>query len=288
MKHLYNLSIVAVSCSNEPEQPEKNTNNGKLRMEFSFSHPDATKATESSFEKNDAVGFFMTESDKILEIAGNVINNCKLQFDGSVWTSSKQLYWNPGTYNVFAYYPFIDDVNSITDLDFEVKSDQRTNQSGINGYEMSDFLYANNNGITASSNPISLKFKHIMSKLTVRLIKGEDYEGEIPQNGTLYIHNTVPKSTIDLQIGIATKNNHSSSKTITARQVTPTSYSAIIVPQRIDNRVPFIEVILNGVSFLYESRFNFKPGVHHIVNLVVNNNPEQIKIEIGGEITNWN
>ena len=270
------------------EQPEKNTNNGKLRMEFSFSHPDATKATESSFEKNDAVGFFMTESDKILEIAGNVINNCKLQFDGSVWTSSKQLYWNPGTYNAFAYYPFIDDVNSITDLDFEVKSDQRTNQSGVNGYEMSDFLYANNNGITASSNPISLKFKHIMSKLTVRLIKGEDYEGELPQNGTLYIHNTVPKSTIDLQIGIATKNNHSSSKTITARQVTPTSYSAIIVPQRIENRVPFIEVILNGVSFLYESRFNFKPGVHHIVNLVVNNNPEQIKIEIGGEITNWN
>ena len=54
-----------------------------------------------------------------------------------------------------------------------------------------------------------------------------------------------------------------------------------MVPQRLENRVPLIEVVMNGVSFLYESKFLFKPGIHHIVNLVVDKNPEQVKIEIG-------
>ena len=77
-------------------------------------------------------------------------------------------------------------------------------------------------------------------------------------------------------------------KSVVARQNSQTSYSVILVPQRLENRVPLIEVVMNGVSFLYESKFLFKPGIHHIVNLVVDKNPEQIKIEIGGEITDWN
>lgn len=89
-------------------------------------------------------------------------------------------------------------------------------------------------------------------------------------------------------VGVATKALRGSRKSIMARQTAPTVYSAIIVPQRLENRVPLIEVVMNGVSFLYESKFLFKPGMHHIVNLIVDKNPEQIKIEIGGEILDWN
>ncbi len=127
-----------------------------------------------------------------------------------------------------------------------------------------------------------------MSKLSIRLIKGEDYEGEIPETATIYIHNTVTEASIDLMAGVATKALRGVRKSVTARQDSRTSYSAIIVPQRLENRVPLIEVVMNGVSFLYESKFLFKPGIHHIVNLVIDKNPEQIKIEIGGEITDWN
>ncbi len=133
-----------------------------------------------------------------------------------------------------------------------------------------------------------MKFRHIMSKLTVRLIKGEDYEGDIPENATVYIHNTVTDATIDLTAGVATKNMRANGKTVTARKAGPTSYTAIIVPQRLANRVPLVEVVMNGVSFLYESKFLFKPGIHHIVNLVVDKYPDQVQIEIGGEITDSN
>ena len=59
------------------------------------------------------------------------------------------------------------------------------------------------------------------------------------------------------------------------------------MPQRLDNRVPLVEVIMKGVSYLFESKFLFKPGVDHLVNLVITNNPEQVKIEVGGEVENW-
>ncbi|MDO5527468.1 MAG: hypothetical protein Q4F85_15450 [Prevotella sp.] len=59
------------------------------------------------------------------------------------------------------------------------------------------------------------------------------------------------------------------------------------MPQRLDNRVPFVEVIMKGVSYLFESKFLFKSGVNHLVNLVIDDNPENVKIDIGGEIENW-
>jgi hypothetical protein len=44
---------------------------------------------------------------------------------------------------------------------------------------------------------------------------------------------------------------------------------------------------MKGVSYLYESKFLFKPGVQHNVQLIISKNPEQVKIEIGGELVNW-
>ena len=44
---------------------------------------------------------------------------------------------------------------------------------------------------------------------------------------------------------------------------------------------------MKGVSYLFESKFLFKPGVDHLVNLVITDNPEQVKIEVGGEVENW-
>ena len=64
-------------------------------------------------------------------------------------------------------------------------------------------------------------------------------------------------------------------------------YSAILVPQRIDNSKPLVEVVMKGVAYLVESRFVFKPGIQHTITVVISKNPEQVKIEIGGEIEDW-
>lgn len=283
------LIVGLSSCSDESVQQPADISDGKVAMEFTFSHPSQSRATETSFENGDVVGLYVSEAESPLEIAGNTVSNESLTFTGSAWRSERPLYWDAGLYNVYAYYPRLSGINSISDLVFKIKTDQReTSASGVGAYEASDFLFASAKGISATPDPVNLQFRHIMSKISIRLIKGEDYEGELPETADVYIHNTVTEATIDLAAGVATKATRGASNTVTARQEGPTRYSAIIVPQRLENRVPLIEVVMNGVSFLYESKFLFKPGIHHIVNLVVDKNPEQVKIEVGGEITDWN
>lgn len=276
------------SCTDESSEPD-NTSSGKVAMNFTFNHPSQSRATETSFEIGDVVGLYVSEADKLVEISGNTVNNEAITFTGSSWSSSRKLYWDAGTYNAYAYYPRRDNIVSIPDLPFEVSTDQSAAAQGsVSNYEASDFLFASALGIAATNNPVNLQFRHIMSKISINLIKGEDFEGELPDKATVYIHNTVTSATIDLSVGVATKAVRGERKSVTARQDGPATYSAILVPQRMENRMPLIEVVMKGVSYLYEGKFLFKPGIHHIVNLVVDQNPDQVKIEIGGEITDWN
>ena len=97
----------------------------------------------------------------------------------------------------------------------------------------------------------------------------------------------MPEATIDLQAGVATRNAKATRKTIIAHHDGDYLYSAIVVPQRIENRMPLIEVVMNNMSYLYESKFQFKPGMEQLVNLIIPNNPDNIRIDIAGDVKNW-
>ena len=275
------------ACSDDGEQQYKDARH--TPMTFTVTHPSQTRATATDFENGDRIGLYVAQADAPLEIGGNLVNNEALTHNGSSWTAAHTLYWDDGTYNAYAYYPYIQGVNSISDQPFSVSTDQSTAKTAtaLGGYEASDLLFASTKGIKASASPINLTFKHIMSKIKIRLIKGEDFEGEMPATADVYIHNTVPTATVDLQAGVATRYVKGTRQTIKAQQEGAYSYSAIVVPQRIDNRQPLVEVVMKGVSYLFESKFVFKPGVEHLVNLVITDNPDKVKIEIGGEIENW-
>lgn len=280
------LGVVACSEEHEtaPSQDAKST-----PMSFVVTHPGQTRATATAFECDDRIGLYVADVNAPLELGGNLVNNEALTFDGNKWAASRTLFWDKGSFNAYAYYPYIKGISSITDQPFSVSTDQSTAKTAtaLGGYEASDLLFATSKNIMASVSPIRLTFKHIMSKLKIRLIKGEDFEGDMPTTATVYIHNTVPTATVDLQAGVATRYVKGTRQTITAHQDGDTSYSAIIVPQRIDNRQPLIEVVMNGVSYLFESKFQFKPGTEHLVNLIISDNPDKVKIDIGGEIQDW-
>lgn len=229
------LAIMGMSsCGSDMAQEETAYPDAKSTpMTFRVSHPGQSRATETSFEQNDKIGLYVAESDAALEIGGNLVNNEALTYDGSNWTAKRTLYWDDGTYNAYAYYPYIEGVSSIEDQPFSVSLDQSTKKTdtALGGYEASDLLFATSKGITASASPIDLTFKHIMSKLTIRLVKGEDFEGEMPTTAEVYIHNTVPTATVDLQAGVATRYVKGTRQTITANQEDDYIYSAIIVPQ---------------------------------------------------------
>ncbi len=284
------ILLVASIVSCQQEELTAPTDAKHTPMTFDITHPSsASRATATSFEDGDKVGLYVALADVPLEIGGQLVNNECLTFNGNKWNATRQLYWDEGTYTAYAYYPYRSTISSTVDLPFSVSLDQSAPETGeqLGGYEASDFLFACAKGISVSNTSVTLPFKHIMSKLTIRLVKGDDYEGEIPTDAEVYIHNTIPDATIDLAEGVATYNYRSSAKTIRAQQTGDTQYSAIIVPQRLNNNQPLVEVLMKGVSYLYESRFVFKNGVNHTVNLVVSDNPDNIKIEIGGEVADW-
>lgn len=261
-------------------------------MRFSLTHPDEgarTRVTETHFEKDDRIGLYVCTAEAPLEVGGNYVNNALLTFNGSAWHPERPIFWNNGSYDVYAYYPQVSPVTSVDDLPFSVATDQQAagNEQTPGGYVASDFLWASAKKQTAGNEAVKLNFRHCMSKLTVRLVKGPDYDGDELPEAEVYVHNTVTEATVDLAVGIVTPAKFGKLHTVKAKAAGKDEYTAVLVPQRIANRVPLIEVVMKGVSYLVETNFRFKQGIHHTFTLIISKNPEQVKIEIGGELENW-
>ena len=276
-------SLVAGSCTRE-ESPEA------TEMRFEAVYPNASRVTETAFEEGDRVGVFVKKHGSPLEASGNQANNEPLTQEGGVWTARRTLYWEEGSHDIVGYYPYREEVESVDDLPFAIALDQSEEGRGeeMGGYEASDFLWASREGAEQKDGPVELRFAHRMSKLVVRLVPTEDYEGEIPSDATVRIHNTVVEATIDLEAGVVTKSRYGKEDIITARKAEEGLYEAIVVPQRLDYIRPLVEVIADGVAYKYETRFVFRSGVEHTMTVYLSKNPEQSKIEIGGEIEGWN
>lgn len=291
LKYVFLFSAVAAGC----------TRNGSMDVEddgvmrFHAYHPNAvTKVTGNSFETGDRIGLYVVEYDGVsprpLQISGNWANNVAAVSSPEGWNPEKRIFWCENAVDVYGYYPYMSLV-SVDEQPFSVSLDQSSTDpdSGLDGYEVSDFLWAKTVAASQDDGIVALRFRHCMSKFVVKLVKGPDYEGELPDNSELYLHNTVPVAKLDLVNGVAVKDMFGTPETIRMKKIDNGTYEAIVVPQRIDTRKPFVEVLVDGVSYLLESTFTFKQGTVHTLELTVNSNPEKIEIEIGGSVGGgWN
>lgn len=277
-------ALILAGCSSDDNDIAIKSN----EMQFAASLPE-TRVTATNFEKGDKMGVYVTqynegETAPVLQFAGNYANNIATEYNGTTWKCLTPIFWKEGNFDVYAYYPY-GKPNSIGEYKFKVATDQSSAETAetLGGYESSDFLFARAIGIQ-KMDIVPLKFRHCMSKFVVDIVKGPDYEGALPDDMKVFIHNTVTSSTIDLASGVVTKEGRGIRETITANKKSVDKYEAIVVPQYIDNKLPLIEIVSQGVSYLVESRFVFKAGIEHIFKIVVNGSPNQMKIEIGGEI----
>lgn len=265
---------------------------GSIR--FVMQYPSATRATETSFEQGDKIGLFLTEytgeTPAPLQISGNWANNVAATLEGTEWVTAKKIFWSDNRMDAYGYYPYMS-LTSVDEQPFSIALDQSTERTGdqLGGYEASDFLWAKTEGVDQSTEAVTLQFSHRCSKLVIQLVKGPSYEGELPDSATVYIHNVVPTATIDLATGAVTKDIFGEVATVKARKVNNATYEAIMIPQRIESRRPFIEIVVNNISYLLEDTFQFKAGMQHTLSLVINSNPDQVSVDIGGEIVGgWN
>ena len=285
---MISFALIAIGCENSDNIPV--VEDGV--MQINVLHPSATRATETAFESGDKIGLYATEYNgdvaSPLQISGNWANNVATTYNGVTWTPVKKIFWSENKMDVYGYYPYMTPT-SIDEHLWSVQLDQSTPKTAdaLSGYEASDFLWGKATGVSQTDGNVQLEFKHRCSKLVVKLVKGKDYSGVLPTESELYIHSTVPTATIDFTNGAVTKYIYGDMETIKARRVDDETFEAIIIPQRMETRRPFLEYIANGVSYLYESTFVFKAGKLHTLELTINSNPDQIEIEVGGDVGEW-
>ena len=283
---LFLISLMVSSCS----QQEVINPNEDNEIHFRAFYPGTeSRVSGNSFENGDVMGVYMTEYDEDkatpLQASGNFVTNARTLFNGTTWQCVPAVYWGDGKYDIFGYYPY-DEVESVDEYKFTVLLDQSETSETPKAYEASDFLWTKVSGVNRMDE-VPLSFSHLLSRIVVKLIPGEEYEGDIPENVDVVIHNTVPQGLIDLAYGVVTKDFRASEKSIKARKEDTGVYAAILIPQRIESHRPLIEIISNGVSYMVESSFIFRSGVQHTITVTLDNNPERVKVEIGGEITDW-
>lgn len=276
--------VMATSCSKEKNLV---TDSKEMEVKLDLVHP-GSRVTDTNFEAQDQIGVYMVAEGTDLQVGGNEVNNELFSFNGTNWTSERKVYWNEGRHDIYAYYPYVKSISDTDNYPFIVSLDQSSaNTDGISGYEASDFLWGTVSGVSATADAVSLQFSHCMSKVKVLLEKNSDYEGEIPSNCEVYIHNMVPSAWIDLQTGNVEVNPYAAVETVKCRKISDTEFIACLVPQRLSSKKPFIEVVTSNVSYILEGTISLKQGYQSTVTVALSQSPEQVEITIGGGVENW-
>ncbi len=276
------LAIMAMTSCQKDRNMAELRQSDEILFELGMA---TTKATTTDFELGDAVTLYAVEYDSDvvpeLQIAGNFINNEKLTFDGARWLAPNALYWSDNPCDFYALYPYMD-LTSVDENAFEVMTDQNSVEADgvLGGYEASDLLWAKADKTSHADGAVRLQFKHMMSKCVVTVTKGENFEGEIPEDIVCHLYNTTTSAKLYFSKGSIEKDPTGYRKTITMRKLSNERFEAIVVPQNIERRTPLIEVTMGGIAYLLEYSLSFKPGYVHTINLILNTSPDQEKIEI--------
>ena len=177
------------------------------------------------------------------------------------------------------------------DVYFEVAADQSkpTADGVLGGYEASDLMWAKAENVSQSDGTVNLLFHHMMTRVVVEIVRGASYEGELPEDITVHLYNTVTTALVDWTAGMLEVYPLAPRKTITMRQLDADSFDAIVVPQFIERRTPLVEITMEGIAYLLETSMSFRPGKQHTLTLTLNTSPDQEKIEIDidGDISDW-
>ena len=289
------MALAFTACQENAVEPMTPVVDDVMRFNFATSGVQ-TKVSAGAFEVADQIGLYVTDyinetTPMPLQISGNRANNSLVTFDGLAWTPKQTICWGAGKSDVYAYYPYFETVADVNNQYFELATDQ----TGA-GYEMSDFLWAKAEGVRQVDGAVNLEMKHLMSKLTVKIVAGEDYIGSLPEDATIHLHSTVTNVNIDLENGSVVKDPYSGAKSIKMRNLgirafdgeKAVVYEAIVVPQMLERSVPLLEINSKSVSYLLEDPFNFRPGVAYTYTATLNTSTTAIKVEIGCEIEDWN
>lgn len=192
------------------------------------------------------------------------------------------------------------DFYGIYPTSIEAKTQQQTftvstDQSDDAKYKESDLMFAAKQTERNRKAALTLTFKHQLSKVIVKLKKGNGLNDNDLEGAEVKILNTKPACTIasvgeNEMTDIKASGDAQEIKVGTWDSSTPSSgLAAIVVPQTIDDGTDLIQVTLsNGVTYKYttksgENQFTgFTPGNQHTFTLTLSTSGITVNAEISG------
>ncbi|MGN1214914.1 MAG: leucine-rich repeat protein, partial [Candidatus Cryptobacteroides sp.] len=198
---------------------------------------------------------------------------------GNRWVPAYDVYYKDDRtpVDIYAYYPS-SNPESVSAYPFRVSIDQRSvGQSGLSGYEQSDFLWAKAENKTSADKVVMLDFHHRMAGIRVTLVEGSGFpEGEWAlTDKNIIVRNTVRDALVNLSDGSVTPAGQPSYEGIIPLE-DGGSFRAVVVPQVVKAGSTLITATIGGCSYDLDRQadMTYSSGKLHNFTLTVNKRPE--------------
>ena len=207
------LALLFNGCREQDDMKEALT---RTPIQIAADYNTTTRVSDAGFADGDRMGVFITDYEngvpQPIGVSGNRANNVLFTYQesGNTWTGAATIYWKDSQtpIDVVGYYPFNDELSSVTAYPFSVQTHQEAAAAngGMGGYEASDLLWAKNVQVAPTDQTIRLLYHHLMAGVTIRIEKGEgfaenEWESAVRQ---IWIDSTVPDALVDLEKGTVT------------------------------------------------------------------------------------
>ena len=184
-------AMLATACSEEDDLRQGIAGEG-----ITFTSSVMSRATDTSFEAEDAIGVSMyTES-------GFVRNATNVQYtttDGRAFTSKNPMTWgaagNAGTVDFKGVYPYKADAVADGIYSFTLATGEGASLSD------NDVMYSSMNGVAVDAKNVNLTFKHKLVKVVMQVY---DQSRKLLPGATVKINNQQTSGTLDLTDGTVT------------------------------------------------------------------------------------
>ena len=252
-----------------------------------------TRATiDGGFVSGDAVGIFVVDRNADGEaippmLGSGRASNLKFTLDEEgTWKGATQLYWDSkgAAADFYGYYPFNDNLSSVTNYDFVITPQQGTDDSSLSaaGYNASDLLWARLENVEQTVETITLQYKHLMAGVTIRLEMGTGFTASewAELDKTVLLRNTITTGHANLMTGEVVAASDGEAKDIIPLKHNG-AWRAVTYPQTVAAGKTLISVTIDGQSYALKKdvSMTYLSGKMHSFTITVDRH------EAGGQFT---
>ena len=254
--------IFLAGCAEHDELtgPEGSMQARQIKLSSTYPGVQQTRSTiGNGFVEGDQIGVFVVDYEDgqpgTPALVGNRASNTlfQMQEDG-MWKANYELFWadkeTPADF--FAYYPFVNELNSITEYAFSVADHQEAEGASTTaaGYAVSDLLVARQEKVMPTAETVMLQFRHVMAGVCIRLEMGTGFTATewADLYKTVLIKSTRLGGTVNLLTGATSVSDGSAVGTITPMAYQDT-YRALVFPQTVSAGQQLVSVTIDGQSY---------------------------------------